>query len=253
MKVCTKTIVCHNIKGGVGKSTVAVNISYNLSTLGYRVLGIDLDPQKNYTPFFRKADENKTVYDLFGETKKVRSHIFRSKYENLDIIKGSARLTDMLQDSHILSEILYPVKNRYDYIIIDCRTSNEMLTQNAMVAGDYLLTPVLLDGYCRDNLADEKEIYDSICYYIGKEMEWGVFANRVRNKKSQREIYIDLTRRHQYPFLDTCITERTAVEDALRLRKPLLKHARNNQVTSDFIDLTKEIILRTGGKCDGRF
>lgn len=51
MKVCTKTIVCHNIKGGVGKSTAAVNISYNLSTLGYRVLGIDLDPQKNYTPF----------------------------------------------------------------------------------------------------------------------------------------------------------------------------------------------------------
>ena len=66
MGVCTKTIICHNIKGGVRKSTTAVNLSYILSTMGYKVLGIDLDPQKNFTPFFRQADENKTIYHLLA-------------------------------------------------------------------------------------------------------------------------------------------------------------------------------------------
>ena len=145
------------------------------------------------------------------------------------------------------------MKKRYDYIIFDCRTSNEMLTKNALFICDYLLTPVLLDGYCRDNLSDEKEIYDTACYLTGREIGWGVFANRVRNKKSQREIFIDLTQRHCYPFLNTCVTERTAVEDALRLRKPLLKHAKRNQVTSDFWDLTREVIKKTGGDRNGRF
>lgn len=70
MKVCTKTIVCHNIKGGVGKSTAAVNISYNLSTLGYRVLGIDLDPQKNYTPFFGKLMKIKRFMICLGKQRK---------------------------------------------------------------------------------------------------------------------------------------------------------------------------------------
>lgn len=246
MRVCTKTIICHNIKGGVGKSTTAVNLSYNLSTMGYKVLGVDLDPQKNYTPFFRQADENKTIYHLLADPQKVKSHIFRSKYKNLDIIKGSALLSDKLCNTQCLSNILEQIKSIYDFIIIDCRTSNEMLTKNALFSCDYLLTPVLLDGYCRDNLADEKEIYDTACYITGREIGWGVFANRVRNKKSQREIYVDLTQRHCYPFLETCITERTAVENALRLRKPLLKHARNNQVTSDFMDLSKEVIRRAG-------
>ncbi|MFR7444327.1 MAG: ParA family protein [Sellimonas intestinalis] len=170
MEVCTKIIICHNIKGGVGKSTTAVNLSYNLSVMGYKVLGIDLDPQKNYTPFFRQADESKTIYQLMQDPRKVKSHILRSKYKDLDLIKGSSLLSDNFQNVDQLQKVLDPVKKRYDYIIFDCRTSNEMLTKNALFICDYLLTPVLLDGYCRDNLSDEKEIYDTACYLTGREI-----------------------------------------------------------------------------------
>lgn len=241
-KVYAKVIACHNIKGGVGKSTTAVNLSYNLSSIGRKVLGIDFDPQKNYTPFFRKADEHNTVFTLMKQPKNYKSHIYRSKYSNLDVIKGSSDLTDASSNLLSVSYIIQELKERYDYIIIDCRTSYEALTRNALCVADMLLTPVLLDGYCRDNLADEKEIYDDVCYAQNKEIIWGVFGNKIKNRKSQKEIYIDLTQRHIYPFLNTCITERTAVEDALRLRKPLGKHSINNQATLDFMELTNEII-----------
>lgn len=106
MEVCTKIIICHNIKGGVGKSTTAVNLSYNLSVMGYKVLGIDLDPQKNYTPFFRQADESKTIYQLMQDPRKVKSHILRSKYKDLDLIKGSSLLSDNFQNVDQLQKVL---------------------------------------------------------------------------------------------------------------------------------------------------
>ena len=242
-KMSMRVYVIWNEKGGTGKTTTAVNFIYNLSIFGERVLAIELDPQKNLTPFFTQANENKTtVYEVLQNPKQAKRGIYRTKYKNIDIIKGSARLRDdeCAPDSLQLALEQIEKKGKYDSVVIDCRTSYENLTYNALSAADMIITPVLLDGFCRDNLNAVKKTVESI-RDEKPELKWVVFANKVKNRKDQREIFVDMTQRHDYPFAETCIVENTAVLKALSMKKPLLKHASKNQATKDFFELTVEL------------
>lgn len=245
----TKVYAVWNEKGGVGKSTATVNLAAIFSQKGRRVLVVDYDPQNNVTPFFAQANENrKTVLDVIAHPEKVKSCIYRSKYQNIDIIKGNSKLRDEGCCPGSLHAALELVKERYDTIFIDCRTSHENLTYSALLAADVILTPVILDGYCRDNLAHVKETIDDIRYLYPK-TQWYLFANRVENRKTQKEIFLDMIQRHDYPFLETCIVKRAAVESALKIRKPLIRHALRNQATQDFCDLAEELLDKERQGC----
>ena len=74
-----------------------------------------------------------------------------------------------------------------------------------------------------------------------EEIKWFVFANQVTSQKAQKEIYVDMVNCHDYPFLETCVVRRAAVNNALKLRKPLIRHAGMNQSTLDFKELAEEI------------
>ena len=127
-----RTYVITNLKGGVGKTTSAVNIGYNMAVLGQKVLMIDADPQTNLTPFFVKANPNgRTLKDVFNHPEKIRNTICRSRYENIDIIKGCTGLkeADPIGEM-ILAEALQLVDERYDICIIDTRPAIENITKN---------------------------------------------------------------------------------------------------------------------------
>lgn len=244
-----KVYAIHNSKGGVGKTTTTANLAYNImETAGKRVLVIDEDPQSNLTPYFTKQNENgKTIRDVFGEPENIRKCIYRTKYSLIDIIKGSTGLTEKDAESRddILKDALALLRKEdtYDVVLIDCRPSFEALARNAIAAADVLITPVILDGFCRDNLALEHQVYTDILEeYPEHSVEWLVFANKFSNYASHREILEDLIERHDYPFAENCISERAAVVKASNLRKPLIRHRYNNMATRDFLDLTEEIL-----------
>lgn len=236
-----KTIVVMNLKGGVGKTTSVVNIGYSMSLLGKKVLLIDADPQTNMTPFFVKANQNgRTIKDIFQNPERIENIIVKSKYENIDIVKGSTELKeDDAKPERALSAALQLVKDRYNVCLIDTRPAVESITRNALYAGDLFLTPVLLDNFCRDNLI---LLEDELNNLFHGEFNWHIFANKVANKKSQRNIYADMIGKHDFPFLETCISRGAVTENALELYKPVMKHRSRSQVAQDYMDLAKELL-----------
>lgn len=233
-----------NLKGGVGKTTTAVNLAYNFSVLGKRVLVMELDPQVNLTPFFTKANEyQKNILTLMNRPEQIKSSIYRTKYKNIDIIKGHTGLLDSRCREGIIGSIISRIQilRSYDIILIDCRTSCEAFTHEALSASDAVLTPVILDGYCRDNLRQVSTVIESL---DNERVQWFVFANKVKTTRAQRKILGDLLERHAYPFLDACAVERAAAESALELKKPLMKHAPQNSVSQDFMNLAEELLKK---------
>ena len=241
------TYAISNLKGGVGKTTSAVNLAYSMSALGRKVLVVDADPQANLTPFFAKlSPQGKTLKDVLNDPRKVRGCIYRTKYPGIDIIRGNTSLQekDALHGWQ-LAEALEILPDTYDDCIIDTRPAFEGLTFSAVVAADMLLTPACLDKFCRDNLALVDEYLDTV--QEDYRPKWKVFATKVDcSRKAQRAIYEDLLSRHDYPFLENCISRSAAVDNALDLYKPVIRHRAKNQVAQDYMDLAAELLGMEG-------
>lgn len=238
-----KTIVIGNLKGGVGKTTTTVNLAYSLGLLGKKVLVIDDDPQSNTTAFFRSVNNHgKTIWDLLQRPENCKSCIYRTKYSNIDIVKGDTHLAENdVKYITWLNTLQNTVGDRYDFCLIDTRPAFENLTESVLNAADMFLTPVCLNNSCRDNLSLVEEKID---YLITEnDLIWRVFATMVdARRKSQKKTYMDLIEKHEYPFLDTCITYSVVVDNALDLYKPISLHRSGCATAIDYMDLAKEII-----------
>lgn len=237
-----KTITVGNLKGGVGKTTTAVNLAYSYAQMGKRVLAIDADPQTNLTPFFGKANRNgKTLLHVFQEPEKVKRCIYRSRYVGVDILKGDTSLREGdVQDTASLRKALAQLQNDYDICIIDTRPAFEPITISAILSSDLLLIPVCLDKFCRDNLALVEDCLEEM--QDNFPIQWKVCATKVDGyRKSQKAIYKDLLEKHDYPFLETCISRSAVVDNALELYKPVLRHRKSSQAAQDYLELAKSI------------
>lgn len=242
-----KTYVIGNLKGGTGKTTATINLSYTLGVFfKKRILVIDMDPQSNTTSIFTKVNRiGFTVKDILQKPDRIVNAIYRTKYKNIDIIKGDALLREA-DASYIqnLKIALASISNLYDICIIDTRPVFEQLTKAALFAADVLLVPVCLDKFCKDNLTLVEEAIDMMTFDI----EWRAFANKVDyRRKAQRKVYEDLLERHNYPFLNTCISNSAAVDNALELSKPVMKHRAKSISAQDYLELATEVLDRSRG------
>ena len=157
-----KVIAITNQKGGVGKTTTSVNLSASLAATGRRVLLIDLDPQGN-AAMGCGVDKDSVEYsscELLLEEVPISEVIIKSEVVGFDVIPGNADLTvaevqlmSAISRERRLADALLPVKDQYDYILIDCPPSLNMLTLNAMVASDSLLIPMQCEYYALEGLS----------------------------------------------------------------------------------------------------
>lgn len=233
-----KTIAIANLKGGTGKTTTSVNLTYSLAALGYRVLIIDLDPQCNSTRFFAKVnDSGLTVQSILQEPKLINKSIYRTKYKGISIIRGSA--DEQCEGEYWLEKAFGYLKKNYDYCIIDTRPVFDNLTKNVFHIADIMLTPIKFDNFCRDNLA---LVESYINKYAKEQMQWKIFATMVANGKAQRKVMQDLIGKHDYPIMETCVSRSAVVDNALELYKPVLKHRSTSVVAQDYLELAKELV-----------
>ena len=145
-----RIIAIANQKGGVGKTTTAINLAACLAEAGQKILIIDIDPQGNTTSGFglSKTDIEKTVYEvLLGEC-----NIKDILPSNVNLAGAEIDLIDVDNREYILKESILEVRDRYDYIILDCPPSLSMLTVNAMTAADTVLVPIQCEYYALEGL-----------------------------------------------------------------------------------------------------
>ncbi|MCF2555680.1 ParA family protein [Faecalicatena contorta] len=157
-----RIIAIANQKGGVGKTTTAINLSACLAEKGKKVLSVDMDPQGNMTSGLGldKNNVERTIYDLIIGEAEIQDVIKKDVIENLDIIPTSIDLSaaeieliDVEDKEYILRNAIHKVKNEYDFIIIDCPPSLSMLTINAMTTADSVLVPIQCEYYALEGLS----------------------------------------------------------------------------------------------------
>ena len=157
-----RIIAVANQKGGVGKSTTAINLSACLAEKGKKVLAIDMDPQGNTTSGFgvdKNGIEN-TLYELLLGEAETKDTIVKDVVENLDLIPSNINLSGAeielvgIDDKEfILKGITDKLRRKYDYIILDCPPSLNMLTINAMTTADTVLVPIQCEYYALEGLS----------------------------------------------------------------------------------------------------
>ena len=157
----SRVIAIANQKGGVGKTTTAINLTAALGELGKKVLAVDMDPQGNLTSGIglNKEELEKSVYDILCGKGVIEECIQKDVLENLDLLPGNINLSAMELElvneenrEFILKREIERVKDDYDYVIIDCPPALGILTVNALTTADSVLVPIQSEYYALEGL-----------------------------------------------------------------------------------------------------
>lgn len=157
-----RIIAVANQKGGVGKTTTAINVASALGKMGKKVLMVDIDPQGNATSGLgvNKRENEFSTYHLLLSSAKISDVLRQTQYKNLDILPSNINLAgveielvEMQERTFRLRQALAPIKDAYDYIFIDCPPSLGLITLNALSAANSLLVPIQCEYYALEGLS----------------------------------------------------------------------------------------------------
>lgn len=249
-----KIISLLNHKGGVGKTTSAINIGAGLVELGQKVLLIDLDPQANLTLSLGIPRQKFTIYEAIrGESELVP---YTAK-EGMDVITSSLDLSgaemELINEAgreYILQELFQPVLEEYDYIIIDCPPSLGLLTLNALTTSDYVYIPLQTEFLALQGLTKIKQVIDKVRFRLNKKLEiGGVIATMYDARKVlNRDVVATIQKYFGDKVFKTLIRDNVTLAEAPAQRMDIFSYAKSSNGAKDYLNLCKEILERTAVK-----
>lgn len=246
-----KIISLLNHKGGVGKTTSAINIGAGLVELGRKVLLIDLDPQANLTLSLGIPRQKYTIYEaLRGESELVPYSIregFDVITSTLDLSSAEMELINEAGREFIMRELFEAVIEEYDYIIIDCPPSLGLLTLNALTSSDYVYIPLQTEFLALQGLAKIKQIIDKVRFRLNKKLViGGVIATMYDARKVlNRDVVKTIHKFFGEKVFKTLIRDNVALAEAPAQRKDIFSYNKRSNGAKDYLSLCKEILERT--------
>lgn len=246
------TIGVINQKGGVGKTTTAVNLSAALAARR-RLLLVDLDPQANASSGVGVSNPEIDVYDVLSGRSSARQAISRTATENLDLLASSADLAGAAvelgaspQSMSLLSRALIGVRPNYDFIIIDAPPSVGALTLNALAAADLLIVPLQTEYYALEGIASMMETIERVRGSINPDLRiLGILLTMfdVRTRLSQ-EVEENVRRHFGELVFETLIPRTVRLAEAPSYGQSVLEYAPNSQGAEAYRQLAEEVIER---------
>ncbi|SMN11892.1 Chromosome (plasmid) partitioning protein ParA [uncultured Candidatus Thioglobus sp.] len=248
-----------NQKGGVGKTTTTVNLSAALQTIKKRVLLIDIDPQGNATMgcgVDKYNLSNSTCELLLGECS-IEEAITRSESASIDVIPANTDLIAaeifLLKNQHSeykLKEAVAKIEDQYDYIIIDCPPSLNMLTINAFTASHGIIIPMQCEYYALEGLSALIQTITKIQKTTNPDLEiTGLIRTMydTRNNLSN-EVSVQLQQYFSQKVFKTIIPRNVKLAEAPSFGQTAINYARSSKGSISYISLASEVIRKTNGK-----
>ena len=250
-----KIISFANQKGGVGKTTSAVNVAASLGILGYKTLLIDLDPQGNATSGVGVAKKSLkgTVKEVLSGELEIKDVILQTEYQNISIIPTNVSLSgaefDLYNDEgseYNLKDALAKIANDYDYILIDCPPSLGMLTINAFVASDGIVVPMQCEFYAVEGLSQLITTTKRIKKNYNENLSITGILITMYNKRLLLSMQVMAELQKYYPdkLFNTTISRNVKLSEAPGFGKPVYYHDKNSKGSQEYLEVAKELSSR---------
>lgn len=255
MTKTTKIIAIVNQKGGVGKTTTAINLSSCLAAAEQKTLLIDLDPQANTTSGigFEKDNNESSIYDVLIGAKKISQVIKPTEFEYLNVIPSSislvgaeVELVNMVARENRLKEALVDIIEQYRYVIIDCPPSLGLLTLNALTAARSVMVPIQCEYYALEGLGQLMNTIELVKKRLNPELELeGVLLTMHDGRLNLCKQVTDEVRQHfTSKVYETVISRNVRLSEAPSFGKPIIQYDILSTGAENYLSLTKEVMAQ---------
>lgn len=248
-------IAVTNQKGGVGKTTTCVNLAASLADSNRRVLLVDLDPQGNATTgcgVEKESLENSTCGVLLGEVKiqdsiiSVVNGLFSLLPANADLTLAEIRLLEAPERETRLRKVLEPVRGLFDYLLVDCPPTINMLTLNAMTAADGALIPIQCEYYALEGLSALLETIKQVRNTVNHNLQIKGLLRTMYDPRNRLaiEVSAQLIKHFGDRVYTTVVRRNVRLAEAPSFGLPVLLHDRNSSGAKAYLSLAVEVIAQ---------